>query len=126
MKKILRSLLNKFGYDFVEKINMHSADKARNVVPVQVGNYKILMPGNNPQISVYKYYPDANTQLARLAKMIISKYDDASMIDIGANVGDTIAVVRSHINIPVIAIEGYCFHFLSFRKMPPNLTMLLY
>lgn len=115
MKKILRSLLNKFGYDFV-KINMHSADKARNVVPVQVGNYKILMPGNNPQISVYKYYPDANTQLARLAKMIISKYDDASMIDIGANVGDTIAVVRSHINIPVIAIEGDPFSFSFLQK----------
>ena len=115
MKQILRSLFNKLGYDFI-KINMHSADKAGKVMPVKVGNYKILMPGNNPQISVYKYYPDANTQLARLAKIIVAKYKDTSMIDVGANVGDTIAVVRSQINIPIIAIEGDRFSFSFLLK----------
>lgn len=95
---------------------MHSADKSHKVVPVQVGNYKILMPGNNPQISVYKYYPDSNSQLARLAKMILSKYNDANMIDVGANVGDTIAVVRSLSNIPIIAIEGDTFSYSFLQK----------
>jgi len=115
VKKILRSLFNKLGYDFI-KINVHSADKAGKVVPVQVGKYEILMPGNNPQISVYKYYPDANTQLARLAGIIMGKYTEATMIDIGANVGDTIAVVRSQINIPIIAIEGDQFSFSFLKK----------
>jgi FkbM family methyltransferase len=74
------------------------------------------MPGNNPQISLYKYYPTSNTQLARLAKLVTSKYNDASMIDVGANVGDTIAVVRSQVNIPIIAIEGDAFSYSFLQK----------
>ena len=41
MKKILRKIANKFGYDFI-KINVHSADKAHKISNVKVGNYNIL------------------------------------------------------------------------------------
>ena len=115
MKKILRKVFNKLGYDII-KINVHSADKINKVSKVKVGNYEILMPGNNPQISLYKYIPDSNEQLARLAKLIIAKYKDASMVDIGANVGDTIAVVRSQTDIPIIAVEGDDFSFSFLQK----------
>ena len=74
MKKILRKIANKFGYDFI-KINVHSADKAHKISNVKVGNYNILMPGNNPQISLYKYYPTSNTQLARLTEIILKNND---------------------------------------------------
>jgi len=115
MKKILRKVFNKLGYDII-KINVHSTDKINKVSKVKVGNYEILMPGNNPQISLYKYIPDSNEQLARLAKLIIAKYKDASMVDIGANVGDTIAVVRSQTDIPIIAVEGDDFSFSFLQK----------
>jgi FkbM family methyltransferase len=105
MKKIIKQLFNKIGYDFV-KVNVHKPSNANKIVTVKVGNFNILMPGNNQQISLYKYFPNSNTQLARLAKNIIKKYSDAAMVDIGANVGDTIAVVRSLVNIPIVAIEG--------------------
>ncbi|MFN8248685.1 MAG: FkbM family methyltransferase [Ferruginibacter sp.] len=118
MRKLLRGLFNKLGYDIV-KINMHSSDKAGKTVLVKVGNYTILMPGNNPQISLYKYSPDSNSQLGRLTKLIASKYKDASLIDIGANVGDTIAAIRTHTNIPVIAIEG---DDTSFSFLQRNVT----
>jgi FkbM family methyltransferase len=115
MKKILRKIANKFGYDFI-KINVHSADKAHKISNVKVGNYNILMPGNNPQISLYKYYPTSNTQLARLTEIILKKYSDATMIDVGANVGDTIAVVKTKIEIPIIAIEGDDASFSFLQK----------
>lgn len=115
MKQFLRKLLNKYGYDIV-KINMHSADKASKLHKVKVGNFNILMPGNNPQISNYKYQPDLNTQLARLTKLIHTKYPDLTVIDVGANVGDTIAVIKSVINIPIIAIEGDDVSFSFLQK----------
>ena len=59
MKKILRKVFNKLGYDII-KVNVHSADKAKKVINVQVGNYKLLMPQNNAQISLYKYSGQAS------------------------------------------------------------------
>lgn len=44
--------------------------------------------------------------LARLAAAIADKYPVASIVDIGANVGDTAALVRSTSNAPVLCIEG--------------------
>jgi FkbM family methyltransferase len=115
MKQFLRNLFNKFGYDIV-KVNVHSHDKAANVHKVKVGNFDILMPGNNPQISNYKYQPDLNKQLARLTTLVHSKYPNLTVIDIGANVGDTIAVIKTQIDIPIIAIEGDDISFSFLQK----------
>lgn len=58
MRKFIRSILNVFGYDVV-KVNVHSEQKKKRIKKVIVGNYILEMPGNNPQISTYKYDPDA-------------------------------------------------------------------
>ena len=105
MRKAIRGLLNKVGYDIV-KVNVHSAEKAKNIHKVAVGNFFVDMPGNNPQISNYKYEPEVNKQLARLSACIHAKYSDLTVLDIGANVGDTIAVIKTALDIPVIAVEG--------------------
>lgn len=102
---MIRGLLNTIGYDIV-KVNVHSENKAKIVRKVKVGNYFVDMPGNNPQISTYKYEPEVNTQLARLAVCIFNKYKDLTVLDIGANVGDTIAVIKSAVDVPIIGVEG--------------------
>ncbi|MCW3087901.1 MAG: methyltransferase, FkbM family [Sediminibacterium sp.] len=105
MRKLIRNLLNKVGYDIV-KVNVHSDSKAKQVKKVAVGKFILDMPGNNPHISNYKYEPQVNSQLGRLALAIAKKYPGLTAIDIGANVGDTIAVIKTVIDIPVIGIEG--------------------
>ena len=105
MRKLIRNLMNKVGYDVI-KVNVHSDSKAKKISPVIVGNYIVDMPGNNPLISNYKYTPDANSQLGRLAAVVAEKYPGQTVIDIGANVGDTIAVIKNHVDLPVIGIEG--------------------
>lgn len=105
MRQIIRNFLQKFGYDIV-KFNEHSNRKAKKNVMVKVGSYYIVMPGNNPQISNYKRFPNMNNQLGRLAKVVAKKYTDIAMIDVGANVGDTIAIVKTFVDIPVIGVEG--------------------
>jgi FkbM family methyltransferase len=105
MKKIIRKLFNVVGYDIVKTNDWDKKSKNKKVL-VRVGNFDILMPSNNPQISNYKNTPDLNIELAILAKAVAKKYPDLVLIDIGANVGDTIAVVKSFIDLPIIAIEG--------------------
>jgi FkbM family methyltransferase len=105
MKKIIRKLANKFGYDFI-KTKDWGLKNINKSISVKVGDYNILMPGNNQQIVNYKNIPDLNSQLAILAACIAKKYPDVTIIDIGANVGDTIAVVKTIIDLPIIAIEG--------------------
>lgn len=115
MKEFIRKILNKIGYDIIS-FNVHSPEKAKKTFQVKVGNYNIMMPGNNPLISLYKYQPDSNIQIADLAALIVKKYRDAVMIDTGANVGDTVAVVKSKVEIPIIAIEGDSFSFTFLEK----------
>ena len=126
MRKLIRSILNVFGYDVV-KVNVHSEKKKRKIKKVLVGNYILEMPGNNPQISTYKYDPGANRQLGRLSACIAHKYPSLSVLDIGANVGDTIAIIKSAIELPVIGIEGddFAFEFLKKNTMSlKNVTLI--
>jgi FkbM family methyltransferase len=114
MRKLIRQLLNKVGYDIV-KVNVHSDDKVNKIKQVLVGGYTLDMPGNNPQISTYKYDPGANSQLGRLSACIATKYPSLSVLDVGANVGDTVAIIKAAINLPVIAVEGddFAYGFLE-------------
>ncbi len=105
MKNLVRKLLNKVGYDIV-KTALHSESRAGKTVAVRVGNFMIDMPGNNQHISLYKYHPDANKLQGILATHMAEKYPGMTTIDIGANVGDTIAVVKTAVDLPVIGIEG--------------------
>jgi len=105
MKGIVRKFLNALGYDIIKTDNWHSARKGLRKT-IQVGNYNIIMPGDNTLLNTYRIYPDFNSILGRLAQVIVKKYPGMTAIDIGANVGDTIAIIKSKINIPVIGIEG--------------------
>ena len=126
MRKLIRSILNVFGYDVV-KVNVHSDKKRHKIKKVSIGNYILEMPGNNPQISTYKYDPGANSQLGRLSACVATKYPSLSVLDVGANVGDTIAIIKSAIEIPVIGIEGdnFAFEFLKKNTMSlKNVTLI--
>ncbi|NCI46614.1 FkbM family methyltransferase [Sediminibacterium soli] len=118
MRKLIRQLLNKAGYDII-KVNTFSERMAHKIRKVKVGNYLLDMPGNTPQINTYRYDPAANSQLGRLSACIAEKYPSLTVIDIGANVGDTIAIVKTAAELPVIGIEGdeFAYRFLE-RNLP--------
>ncbi len=105
MKKIIRNFLKRFGYDVVKTEDWY-ASKSSLKKTVHVGNYSINMPGHNTLLRTYNLYPDFNSIIGRLAGAIAKKYPGMTALDIGANVGDTIAILKSVIDIPVIGIEG--------------------
>ena len=105
MRKLIRDFLNRYGYDIV-KTGIPYIPKIKGDGTVLVGKYQVTMPGSNIQLGNYKIYPDLNAQLGRLTAAIYKKYPGMTVVDVGANVGDTIAVLKSAVDVPVIGIEG--------------------
>jgi len=105
MKKLIRKIFNRFGYDIVKSAGYFTS-KGNTRVTVRVGNFDIVMAGSNTLIWVYANLPDYNRILGRINDAVLEAYPGMTAIDIGANVGDTIAIIRSTAANPVIGIEG--------------------
>lgn len=118
MKKLIKNFLNRRGYDII-KTGTPYIKRGKKTATVKVGKFDILMPGNNVQLVNYTIYPDLNIQLGRLAAAVCGKYPQMTAVDVGANVGDTIAVLKSAVNIPVIAVEG---DDISYRYLEKNVS----
>lgn len=114
MKELIRNFLQRYGYDIV-KTGVPYIPKRNTPGTVKVGKFPIQMPGKNIQLINYQLYPGLNIQLGRLAAAIYKKYPGMTVIDVGANVGDTIAVLKSAADVPVIGVEGddTSFQFLE-------------
>jgi FkbM family methyltransferase len=84
---------------------------------VQVGDFSLTAVGDHPvqdNLNGFKYY---SRNLPRLAKYIEAKYPAFSIIDIGANIGDTVALLRSaKVNQPIYAVEGEPTYFTLLHK----------
>jgi FkbM family methyltransferase len=74
---------------------------------VQVGNYSLIANSIHPvgdNLRHNKYY---SRNLPRIAKYMESKYPTFGIIDIGANIGDTVALIRSaDVKQHVYSVEG--------------------
>lgn len=105
MKKIVRNFLNRYGYDII-KTEAYQLRKGTKEKKVKVGKFIVCMPENNIQLANYKLHPNLNAPIGRLAVAVQNKYSEMTAIDVGANVGDTIAVIKSVVDCPIIGIEG--------------------
>ncbi len=71
-----------------------------------IGAYRIRLPVNS-RLPMYKRaFKLQDTPLGDVARVVRAKYPDLHAIDIGANVGDTAALIRKAGEIPVLCIEG--------------------
>ncbi len=76
------------------------------LIKYPIGQYTIKMPLSH-QLGFYrKQFPAYASNVARVARLVKEKYPEMSFIDIGANVGDTIAFLRTGADFPILAIEG--------------------
>jgi FkbM family methyltransferase len=113
LKTALRRTINSFGYD------MHKLPpqprKTSEVVEILIAGKTLKIHGGNPLRLVYQQNPDCNHLMAQAVKLIQEKYPTAWAVDVGANIGDTLAVIRSQANLPVICVEGdrHCYELLE-------------
>lgn len=86
----------------LKKAKKHAAEKM-----VKVGNYSLLADHEHRiqlHLEQFKYY---SRNFSRIAKYIESKYPSYQIIDVGANIGDTVALLRTeNVQQFVHLIEG--------------------
>ncbi len=86
------------------------------LVHYTLDNSEILMPFSQELPFYRKSYPLYSSNVARVAQHVAKKYPSATFIDIGANIGDTVAILRNRISNPILCIEG-CNDFFSVLKL---------
>jgi FkbM family methyltransferase len=72
----------------------------------EIGRYHIRLPVNSQLLNYRSAFDLYDTALAKIASILKGKYPALHAIDIGANVGDTAALIRECAEIPVLCIEG--------------------
>jgi len=80
-------------------------------VSVRVGNFDLCLPRDHPLPSFQRQHPTYCWNLPRIAALVQRKYPDLMMIDVGANVGDTVALCRSTASYPILCFEGDSHYF---------------
>ncbi len=80
-----------------------------------VGRTKLLLPANHALDRHQAKWKRYDRALGEIARLVWKKYPDSPAIDIGANVGDSAALINTYHDIPTLCIEGGA-EFLPFLQ----------
>lgn len=72
----------------------------------RLGRTTLVMPADHRLDEFRRHWPRLQMPIGDLAEAIGRKYHGFRAIDIGANVGDTAAVMCTHADVPILCIEG--------------------
>src|SRR4051794_8200383 len=96
------------------RVLVTGAIKARRLVTARtdplversVGGRPILLPLSHDLPLILRDYPRYGQNLVNIVDAVAREKGPRGFIDVGANIGDTVVMVRSRTNVPVLAIEG--------------------
>lgn len=66
----------------------------------------LLAPLSHELAFIRRNRPQYATNLARIARAALGKHPELTAIDVGANIGDTVAVLRARAHFPILCVEG--------------------
>src|SRR5687768_2998522 len=81
------------------------------IVKYRIDGITLTLPLSHDLPLIRELYPHYMTNLSRLLSSLYEKYPDLSVVDIGANVGDTAVVIRRTAPVPLLCIEGDPYFF---------------
>ena len=105
---------NKISLRFQSYLNrkiFNYAMKANPIIEQEVAGFSLSMPFSHILPFYLKNFPYYSRNLVRLANYTFQKFDDLKLIDVGANIGDTIALLREELHFPILAVEGDPYYF---------------
>jgi FkbM family methyltransferase len=91
------------------------------LITYRVGDFDLLIPLSHRLPAHQAAFPLYDRALGRLAALVHAKFPAASVVDIGANVGDTPALIRSASPAPILCIEGDPRFFAILERNAPRL-----
>jgi FkbM family methyltransferase len=76
------------------------------LVTYRLGGFELRIPFSHSLPYHQVGLPDYSMNIGRIVEGVKARYTDLRVIDIGANIGDTAAIVRGHGHCPILCIEG--------------------
>ena len=101
-----QSMSGKFLSRLIGRLSSGLSKLGDPLVRYELDGYELLLPISHKLPMYRKKYPDYSSNLGRIAKEIKSDDPEASAIDIGANIGDSVAIIRRQCFMPILCIEG--------------------
>ena len=100
-----------------KKLKKVFKNKKKSLIKVRINEFELVAPADH-KIEVYlkefRYY---SRNLPRIAKYIESRYEKYNILDVGANIGDSIALFRSmNVKQHIYAVEGEMSFFGLLQK----------
>lgn len=90
------------------------------IVSYNLDGLEISIPLSHNLPLIRKTYPYYSTNIGRISCVLRAKYPDLTLIDIGANVGDTVAILRHQAHYPILCIDGDKHFFSILKKNAEN------
>jgi len=103
-RRIVKSILRRAGYAINKVGPTRLAAHGDNTV--RIGSFSLLVNGEHQLPDALLRYPSYASNIARIARHLTACYPDLCVIDIGANVGDTVALIKTAVDVPIICFEG--------------------
>jgi FkbM family methyltransferase len=95
-------------------------------VSYRIGDMSIRLPLSHDLPHFQHVFPNYSRNLGRLAALAHTARPDLAAVDVGANVGDSVAIIRAETHVPVLAIEGDPRFFALLEQNAPALGPDLY
>ncbi len=112
IEKLLKKIFASLGVN-VRRISRKSSDQ---IIKTRVGKFDLWINETHPLPQYLKSFPSYSSNLPRLVALVKEKYPNLILIDVGANIGDTVALVRSSVDCPIICIEGDTKYYSLLEK----------
>jgi FkbM family methyltransferase len=97
---------NRVQYRLLRAIRRLRVRLADPLVVFTLGPCKLKLPLSHEFPFYRRAYPSYAINLGRICRHASRKYSDLTVIDVGANIGDSVAVLRSYGSSPILCIEG--------------------
>src|ERR1700730_4354384 len=102
----INGLGNRARYRFLRGIRRLRLFVSDPAVDCSLGAYNLRLPLSHELPFYRRTFPDYAFNLGRVSSHARQKYPDLTMIDIGANIGDSVAIVHKYSDHPVLCLEG--------------------
>lgn len=92
------------------------------LVDITIGTIPIRVPASHPVVRFQREQPYRDLPVGITAGAVGRKYPEASFVDVGANVGDTAAMMASHAGNPLILVDASDYYLAiledNARRLP--------
>ncbi len=133
----MRGLIKKVLAKLPEPVSEHLLERGKRLqdrkylkqgfTQIKCGDFQLQAPRNHVLVGIHETQPYRDLCVGIVAKFISAKYPDGTIIDIGANIGDTAALIATNSKSKLILVEAsdYFFEILARNvKQLPNEVVL--